>query len=198
MARPRLSKIGGQRLWPVAVRQTRRYFLYCCSAAQPPSDPFTVRVLGPGGFLVLVSDYAAFQTRYPGVDVVFAPTADEMYPAGGTTVARIRTMGDSLATLARGQFASHPGALELEARCGVPASLLELPIGLSNTDAFIDALRLHGTADVPLEIEEERGRLLDLMGDLVQYLHGKRVAVEASYSHGYFCEGGTLCVRIRN
>ena len=28
-------------------------------------------VLGPGGFLLLVSDYAAFQARYPGVDVVF-------------------------------------------------------------------------------------------------------------------------------
>ena len=129
-----------------------------------------------------------------GVDTVMLPDTSrvldtpqtghyEMYPAGGTTVARIRTMGDSLATLALGQFASHPGALELEARCGVPASLLELPIGLSNTDAFIDALRLHGTADVPLEIEEERGRLLDLMGDLVQYLHGKRVAVAGDPDH---------------
>jgi nitrogenase molybdenum-iron protein beta chain len=129
-----------------------------------------------------------------GVDTVMLPDTSrvldtpqtghhEMYPPGGTTVAQIRTMGDSAATVAFGHVASHPAALELETQCGVPATLLDLPIGLSNTDAFIDALRLHGTADVPLEIEEERGRLVDLMSDLVQYFHGKRVAVAGDPDH---------------
>jgi nitrogenase molybdenum-iron protein beta chain len=129
-----------------------------------------------------------------GVDIVMLPDTSrvldtaqtghyEMFPAGGTTVPQIRSMGASRATIALGQFASLAAAVELENQCGVPATLLDLPIGLSNTDALVDALRALGAADVPLEIEEERGRLLDLMSDLQQYFHGRRVAVVGDPDH---------------
>jgi nitrogenase molybdenum-iron protein beta chain len=101
----------------------------------------------------------------------------EMYPSGGVTVDQMKTTGDSVATIALGGFASGPAALELESRFGVPATLMELPIGLTQTDHFIDTLHRIAGVDVPKSIESERGRLLDIMSDMHQYFHGKRVAV---------------------
>jgi nitrogenase molybdenum-iron protein beta chain len=82
-----------------------------------------------------------------------------------------------------GHFASHPAATALDTKCNVPAALLELPYGLSNTDKFIHALRVHGGVDVPGALGEERGRLLDAMSDMHQYFHGKRVALAGDPDH---------------
>jgi nitrogenase molybdenum-iron protein beta chain len=101
----------------------------------------------------------------------------KMYPEGGATVAQIRSAGDSIATIALGHFASHVGASTLEQKCNVPAAFLELPVGIGGTDRFIDALRGYAGVEVPAAVELERGRLVDLMSDLHQYFHGKRVAV---------------------
>ncbi|MBL9134400.1 MAG: nitrogenase molybdenum-iron protein subunit beta [Verrucomicrobiales bacterium] len=106
-----------------------------------------------------------------------------MFPGGGATVEQIKAAGDSLATLALGHFTSRPAAEELDEKCGVPAALLDLPIGLTNTDRFIHALRNYGGVDVPATLGEERGRLLDAMSDLHQYFHGKRVAVSGDPDH---------------
>lgn len=101
----------------------------------------------------------------------------KMYPEGGATVAQIKSSGDSIATIGLGHFASHVAAATLESKCNVPAAFLELPIGVGATDRFIDALRGYAGVDVPAAVELERGRLIDLMSDLHQYFHGKRVAV---------------------
>ena len=101
----------------------------------------------------------------------------QMYPEGGATVAQIKSSGDSIATIALGHFGSHVPAASLESKCNVPAAFLELPIGVGATDRFIDALRRYGAVEVPAAIELERGRLVDLMSDLHQYFHGKRVAI---------------------
>ncbi len=106
-----------------------------------------------------------------------------MFPQGGATVSDIRSTGDSLGTIALGHFASHPAAIELDEKCGVPCAFLELPYGLTNTDRFIHALRNHGGVDVPATIGEERGRLLDAMSDMHQYFHGKRVALVGDPDH---------------
>lgn len=106
-----------------------------------------------------------------------------MYPKGGTTVADIQSMGDSFATIACGHFASHAAATQLENKCNVPAGFLELPIGLTGTDRFINAVRQYATIDIPEAIEEERARLIDLMSDLHQYLHGKTVAIAGDPDH---------------
>jgi nitrogenase molybdenum-iron protein beta chain len=98
-------------------------------------------------------------------------------------VEQITSSGDSVATLALGHFASHPAAKELDKKCNVPAALLELPIGLSNTDKYIDALRTYAAVEVPASIVQERGRLLDVMGDMSQYFFDKRVAVAGDPDH---------------
>ena len=100
-----------------------------------------------------------------------------MYPKGGATIEQIKSTGDSIATLALGHFASHPSAIVLEDKCEVPNALLELPIGITATDEYIDALRNYATVEVPALIVQERGRLLDVVSDMGQYLYGKRVAV---------------------
>jgi nitrogenase molybdenum-iron protein beta chain len=101
----------------------------------------------------------------------------KMYPEGGATVAQIKSAGDSIATLALGHFASHVAAATLETKCNVPAAFMELPIGVGATDKFISALASYAGVEVPASIELERGRLIDLMSDLHQYFHGKRVAI---------------------
>jgi nitrogenase molybdenum-iron protein beta chain len=101
----------------------------------------------------------------------------EFFPKGGATVGNIRTAGDSIGTLALGHTASYRAADALEKKCSVPHQLLELPIGLHATDRFIDSLRIMAGVRVPDSITDERGRLLDAMVDMHQYLHGKRVAL---------------------
>jgi nitrogenase molybdenum-iron protein beta chain len=101
----------------------------------------------------------------------------EFYPKGGTTVEALRQTGASRATFALGPTASEPGARHLQTKLGVPARVLELPIGLRATDRFINALRAVAHVKVPPEITEERGRLLDMMTDMHQYFYGRRVAL---------------------
>lgn len=100
-----------------------------------------------------------------------------MYPAGGVTVGELRRAGASRATLALGPLASGPAARALDAKCKVPCQTLELPLGLSATDRFIDALRHLGHTEVPAAIMEERGQLVDVICDMHQYFYGKRVAL---------------------
>jgi nitrogenase molybdenum-iron protein beta chain len=106
-----------------------------------------------------------------------------MFPHGGTTIPQLKSTGDSSCTIALGHFTSHPAAIELDEKCGVPCSFLELPIGITNTDRFIHALRNYGGVDVPATIGEERGRLLDAMSDMQQYFHNKRVAIAGDPDH---------------
>ncbi|HLP77441.1 MAG TPA: nitrogenase molybdenum-iron protein subunit beta [Candidatus Paceibacterota bacterium] len=106
-----------------------------------------------------------------------------MFPHGGATVEQIKSSGDSVGTIALGHFSSHPAAAKLDEKCSVPAALLEMPYGLTNTDRFIHALRNYGGVDVPASIGEERGRLLDAMGDMHQYFHNKRVALVGDPDH---------------
>ncbi len=123
-----------------------------------------------------------------GIDMVLFPDTSgvldqpqtgyySMYPSGGVTIDRLKTTGDSKATIALGGYASGAAALELESRFNVPASLMELPIGLTQTDRFIHALHECTGMKVPDAIELERGRLLDIMSDMQQYFHGLRIAV---------------------
>lgn len=101
----------------------------------------------------------------------------EMYPKGGTPVPDIRRMGDSPRTLALGKFTAHAAAEALEKKCEVPWDALDAPIGLTNTDLFIDALRRSAGVKVPASINAERGRLLDVISDVGQYFHDIPVAI---------------------
>jgi nitrogenase molybdenum-iron protein beta chain len=119
-------------------------------------------------------------TMYPDTsDVLDLPQTGkhEFYPKGGATIDRIRASGDSIGTLALGHTASSRAACALEAKCDVPHQLLELPIGLQAADRFVEAMRTMAGVKVPDAITDQRGRLLDMIIDMHQYLSGKRVAL---------------------
>jgi len=129
-----------------------------------------------------------------GVEFIMAPDTSDvldssmdgkynMYPDGGTKISELKAMGDSFLTVAMGPLASKSAADALEKKCEVPSQMLELPIGVSATDAFVNALRLAGDTSVPGELERERGRLIDMISDMSQYLHQKKVAVFGDPDH---------------
>lgn len=107
----------------------------------------------------------------------------EMYPEGGTTLEEIKSMGDSWHTIALGEFCSRDAATKLENKTKVKFSMREIPIGLQATDRYIKALRRYGKVSVPHEIDVERGRLVDVITDMHQYLYGKRVALFGDPDH---------------
>jgi nitrogenase molybdenum-iron protein beta chain len=118
-------------------------------------------------------------------DVLDTPFSGKytMYPDGGTPVASLRAMGDSMHTIGLGPLASTAAATTLQKQCGVPGEILELPIGVSATDAFVNALRIAADTAVPKEMERERGRLIDMISDMSQYLHKKKVAIFGDPDH---------------
>jgi nitrogenase molybdenum-iron protein beta chain len=100
-----------------------------------------------------------------------------MYPKGGVTLPKLKDAGNSVATIGLGPTASGLAAEALETKCRVPGQVLELPIGLRGTDRLVAALRHFNGRKVPDAIVEERGRVLDIITDMHQYFHGKRVAL---------------------
>lgn len=107
----------------------------------------------------------------------------EMYPAGGTKVEDLVDSGNSLATIAMGTFASEAAANELDKKCGVPAHVLPLPIGVKGTDQLIlELIKITGKP-VPYELEEERGQVVDVMTDTHHHFHGKKVAIFGDPDH---------------
>lgn len=101
----------------------------------------------------------------------------EMYPKGGTKVEDIKDMGNSKYTIALGSFASEAGAVELDRKCKVPAVVLKTPLGVKATDQFLTEVSKITGKNIPWEIEEERGQLVDIMVDTHYHFHGKKVAI---------------------
>jgi nitrogenase molybdenum-iron protein NifN len=103
----------------------------------------------------------------------FSPTT-----IGGTCVAEVRSMGQSIATLAIGSQ-MQSAALELEIRTGVPFKLFDRLTGLEAGDAFIKYLSELTRKPVPLKYRRQRSQLVDAMLDSHFYLGGKRIAIGA-------------------
>jgi nitrogenase molybdenum-iron protein beta chain len=100
-----------------------------------------------------------------------------MYPDGGTTVDEIKGLGDSEGLIALGELVNTEPAELLQKKWKVPYTLLPLPVGIDFTDQFVMALRNKSMAEVPTELETERGQLVDLLVDSHQYTYNKKVAI---------------------
>jgi nitrogenase molybdenum-iron protein beta chain len=123
-----------------------------------------------------------------GVKIILFPDTSEvvngpldgkfhMYPKGGATLGDIRSAGDSVFTIALGRVASLPAAKLLDTKCKVAYEAYDLPIGLRNTDAFIDQMRKTAGVSVPETLMVERGQLVDVMADMQQYTYKKKAAL---------------------
>ncbi|WRS27605.1 nitrogenase component 1 [Oscillospiraceae bacterium MB08-C2-2] len=119
-------------------------------------------------------------TLFPDTSgVMDAPMSGEyeMYPQGGTTLAEIAGLGDCAHTLALGRLTSTEPAELLKKRHAVPFTELPLPIGIEATDEYVMALSRLSKTEVPPELEEERGQLVDILLDSNQYSSQKKVAI---------------------
>lgn len=104
-------------------------------------------------------------------------TAYQLYPSGGAKIEDIRAAATAKATIALGAVASGPAAGFLEKKFGVRSFVLATPIGVRNTDALVMALAEITGQPVPLEVNDERGRVVDMMTDAHPHFHGKKVAL---------------------
>lgn len=101
----------------------------------------------------------------------------DMYPQGGTTREEITQLGDCEKILAMGLYTSLEPAKVLKRKCKVPYDVLPLPIGIDGTDEYIMELSKIYQNEVPKELEDERGQLIDVMLDAHMYFTGKKVAI---------------------
>lgn len=101
----------------------------------------------------------------------------EMYPKGGTTIDEIRGLGDCDSVIALGEITSAEPAEFLKKKCKVPYKLLPLPIGVAATDLFVMELSHRSKLEVPEELEEQRGQLVDILLDSHPYTYEKTVAI---------------------
>jgi nitrogenase molybdenum-iron protein beta chain len=112
-------------------------------------------------------------------DVLDAPQTGkfQFYPKGGVTIDELKMTGDAAHTLGLGTFCTEAAAKELDAKCHVPFTMLDVPIGLKATDRFVMSLAEHAGVAIPDSLTDERGRLVDIITDMQQYFYGKRVAL---------------------
>ncbi|PKM54360.1 MAG: nitrogenase molybdenum-iron protein subunit beta, partial [Firmicutes bacterium HGW-Firmicutes-3] len=95
----------------------------------------------------------------------------------GTTIKEIRRAGNAIATVALGSFSSEAAAYELEKKCDVVPYIMKEPIGIKATDAFIMKLLELNGGNMDASLEFERGQLVDVMVDVHNHYHGKKVAL---------------------
>jgi nitrogenase molybdenum-iron protein beta chain len=100
-----------------------------------------------------------------------------MYPKGGTPKEEITASGDSRLAFALGRIGTVQAAQLLDSKCKVKTRIIDLPIGISATDAFVDTLRKAAGVTVPESLRTERGQLVDVLCDKAQYLYAKKVSL---------------------
>jgi len=101
----------------------------------------------------------------------------EYYGEGGTTIPDIVRLGDAKNMIAIGSFACGDAFEYMQKKFKTTGVLLPMPVGIALTDTFVMALRKLSQNEVPLKLEQERGRLVDLMMDASAYTYHKKVAI---------------------
>ena len=88
-----------------------------------------------------------------------------MYPKGGTKIADIKKLGAVRRIIALGEITEQEPCMVLKRKCNIESDIMPLPIGITNTDAYIMSLTRLTNAEVPYSLEEERGQIVDIMLD---------------------------------
>ncbi len=102
----------------------------------------------------------------------------EKIQSGGTPLAAISAMGDSLASIEFGHtMTAESGGSILEKRFEVENIRLDMPMGIAATDLFFQELQKISGGPVPEKYQAERGRLVDSYVDGHKYLYGKKAVI---------------------
>ncbi len=103
----------------------------------------------------------------------------EKIPAGGTPLSAIKAMGRSRATIELGRTLDdeETGGNELEKTYKIRNHRLGMPIGIEETDLFVNLLSELSGRPVPEKYVHERGRLVDAYVDGHKYIFGKKAII---------------------
>jgi len=111
-------------------------------------------------------------------DVMDSPNTGEyrLYP-GGTPLDEAVDSINAIATVAIQRYSTVKTGEFIKEVWGQEFIALPMPIGISNTDRFLETISKITGRVIPQEIEDERGRAVDAMIDSHPYVHGKRFAL---------------------
>ncbi|MBB3103626.1 Fe-only nitrogenase subunit beta [Azomonas macrocytogenes] len=97
---------------------------------------------------------------------------------GNTTIEDLVDTGNALATFALNRYEGNKAAEFLQKKFEIPAVVGPTPIGIRNTDSFLQNLRKVTGKPIPQSLVRERGVALDALADLTHmFLAEKRVAI---------------------
>lgn len=97
-------------------------------------------------------------------------------PLNGTTVEEICDSKNSSATFSLSRHANSAGRF-LEKKYGVKSISGNLPVGIKNTDRFIYSISELTGNEIPENIENDRGRLIDAIIDANSYNYNRKFAI---------------------
>ncbi len=100
------------------------------------------------------------------------------FPEGGTSVDEIEDCANACGVISLCEHAGGSAAVFLKGKYGMAADTI-CPIGVENTDRFLDAVCDMTGGGIPNSLEKERGRLIDAMVDVHMKTYGKRAAIFA-------------------
>ncbi len=100
----------------------------------------------------------------------------EMY-SGGTPLGDVVDSINSTATVALQKYSTIKTGELIKEVWRQPFVNVPYPVGIKNTDLFLDVISQLSGKPIPDEIIEERGRVVDAMIDSYAYIHGKRFAL---------------------
>jgi len=97
---------------------------------------------------------------------------------GSTTMDDLRGTANASGTIALNRYEGGKAAQYLESEHGVPAVIGPTPIGIRNTDTFLQNLKKMTGKPIPESLVRERGIAIDALTDLTHmFLAEKRVAI---------------------
>ncbi|MGC8659638.1 MAG: nitrogenase component 1 [Desulfomonilaceae bacterium] len=130
----------------------------------------------------IVKDFGLDPIILPDIsETLDAPAVAEYrkIPSGGTPITRVKAMGSAVGSIEFGRCLvdSVSPANVLTDKFDVPARRLGTPIGLRETDFFMDELEKISCRKLSVEHKLERGRLIDSYVDGHKYVSGKRAII---------------------
>ncbi|MBF0457781.1 MAG: nitrogenase molybdenum-iron protein subunit beta [Nitrospirae bacterium] len=96
---------------------------------------------------------------------------------GGTPLSALKDSINALSTVALQKYSTVKTGEFIKTVWGKDFQIAPVPIGIENTDEFLDMVTAVTGKPVSSEIENERGRAVDAMIDSHPYVHGKRFAL---------------------
>ncbi len=97
---------------------------------------------------------------------------------GNTTIEDLRDTANAFGTIALNKYEGGKAANYLEKEFGIPAIIGPTPIGIRNTDTFLQSLKKMTGKPIPESLVRERGIALDAITDLAHlFFADKKVAI---------------------